>query len=425
VVEQQSHNYNVEHLIIIQVTFNEYDCVYRLVFNCCFFNEAFCSSRSSLGNITPSTLQKYKMIIAACGGCCLDIYSIMKQFPTPNTKQRVDSSHVEVGGNATNVLTVLSHLIDGTHSIETNDKQIRLLTMIGKDLFANQIQSMLNTIKMDCSHIVYNGNTTTPFSQILVTGENHSERTIIHCAASEELNSSSNVNAELFLNDVGVLFLDGRQLRAAEQLVNYVDYSKTIVYLELERIREIQLLDLIKYANFVTCSESFIDEYLNRLNIDEQCDRIGRVLSEIYNQMKLIDQSFVVVTIGSRGSLLLTKKHIQNMKQINTYATVSEFLEQTVDSAFVTECHLTTENNGTYVLYHCPAYKNLEVKDTTGAGDSFNASILYSLHYNSSWSIPQTLQFASIVSANICSEIGIRDGLNKIYTDQIVHSMSQ
>jgi sugar/nucleoside kinase (ribokinase family) len=56
----------------------------------------------------------------------------------------------------------------------------------------------------------------------------------------------------------------------------------------------------------------------------------------------------------------------------------------------------------------CPALQEA-VADTTGAGDAFIGSVLYSLALG--LSRPQMLQLASVVAACKCTELGARPGL--------------
>ncbi len=423
------------------------------------------------------------IVIACCGVCCLDMYSVMSQFPRSNTKTRTESTaHSEVGGNATNVLLCLSALLQlhaerRRHDDQSPNISVRLLSKVGDDLFGQYVLQLLSGgLFDDIDHCTRQGKVnidttfvarergSTAISHIIVSGSRHEERTIIHSPASTSELLLNETDASLFLRDIDLLFLDGRHVHAAKQLVQHCSRIQTSikVVLELERIKpsEPELLDLIPYSHYILCSESFIDEYvsheklsvhsLNRFNSEDgddgdEGDKIIGTMVHLFERMKTpTSNSYVNISFGSRGSLLLTRRSnfLQEAKE-QQYA--SQFVETSL-SRIVTQV-TANDNNGdtcsssnapiitrdvvaeeeiirptvsyarvhthdSYVLVHCQAWKQLSLRDTTCAGDSFHASLVHSI-VSPVLNEGVALQNASILAGFVCSDIGLRKGVNK------------
>ncbi len=75
---------------------------------------------------------------------------------------------------------------------------------------------------------------------------------------------------------------------------------------------------------------------------------------------------------------------------------------------------ITDGANGTFAydgthFYHCPALRNGEIVDTTGAGDAFGVGMTYGLA--SGWDLPNCLRAGTINAASVLSFIGAQQGL--------------
>ncbi len=413
-------------------------------------------------------------VIACCGVCCLDMYSVMSQFPRPNTKTRTESTaHSEVGGNATNVLLCLSALLQlyaerRRHDDQSPNISVRLLSKVGDDLFGQHVLQLLSGgLFDDIDHCTRQGKVnidttfvtrergSTAISHIIVSGSRHEERTIIHSPASTSELLLNETDASLFLRDIDLLFLDGRYVHAAKQLVQHCSRIQTSikVVLELERIKpsEPELLDLIPYSHYILCSESFIDEYvsheklsvhsLNRFNSEDgddgdEGDKIIGTMVHLFERMKTpTSNSYVNISFGSRGSLLLTR--ISNfLHEAKEQQYSSQFVETSL-SHIVTQVTANDDDTAPiitrdvpdeeeiirptvsyarlcneYVLIHCRAWKQLPLKDTTCAGDSFHASLVHSI-VSPVLNEGVALQNASILAGFVCSDIGLRKGVNR------------
>jgi sulfofructose kinase len=62
-------------------------------------------------------------------------------------------------------------------------------------------------------------------------------------------------------------------------------------------------------------------------------------------------------------------------------------------------------------VYASPAYE-VDVVDTTGAGDTFHGAFLYGLL--AGWSVERTLDFSNAAAALCCTELGARGGARSL-----------
>lgn len=361
-------------------------------------------------------------VIVSCGICCLDMYCIMKEYPKPNTKTRADSTHIEVGGNASNMLATLNMLSE-------RKWECRLVAKMGEDVFGREVMRLLSNDGINTDFIIQCNTCSTATSHIIVSGEYHGERTIIHVGVKEQLNPKE-LDMDRLLNNVDLFFMDGRQLNVAAEMVKTLAArpldSRPKIMLELERIKEMEIFDLLQYCDYVVCSESFIDEYVTQKKLNYTSERkIVDVMINLYNGINhTVLSSFVNVSLGAQGSLILTRRSIAtNEECICSLSELLQFMTQDRKLIYASErktmpiVKIAKVESGEMVfnLVYCTSWNQLPVKDTTCAGDSFHAGLIYSMLSipESQWDEGKFLQFASIVAAHVCSEIGLRKGLEK------------
>ncbi|MFH0875988.1 MAG: PfkB family carbohydrate kinase [archaeon] len=187
----------------------------------------------------------------------------------------------------------------------------------------------------------------------IIVDKNTNSRTILHRSGpsyDEILDFSERV-----VENVDLVFLDGRFHNSALKLAKYAHAKNIPVFVDAEK-EEHFVQDLFPYANIIKTSKRFSQSFYKSNNIEK-------------NLRKIISTGAVaaITTLGQDGSILLTHEGL------------SKFDAASCNSI-----------------------------DTTGAGDVFNAGIIFG--YLNKWKWNDTMNFASKISSIKCESFGARKG---------------
>lgn len=280
--------------------------------------------------------------VLGLGIATIDYIVSVDKFPNPDDKIRSENWSIEGGGNCANTLVALSRL-----GIQTS-----ILTKIGTDSIGKHIKESLNKEDVSTENLHQSGDAS-PYSFIIVD-TNQNTRTIIHhpgALYSDDIPFNDNS-----LDNVDLLYLDGRFYKTAKQLALNAKKQEIPIVLEAERTG-LYVEDILQFVDVVITSERYHHDYFGNNHFKANLER-----------MIAQGPSIAITTLGEKGS-------------------IARMPDQTI---------------------LVDAYKT-EVVDTTGAGDAFIAGFIYG--YIKDWNIKRCLDFASKLSAKKCQEIGCRKGL--------------
>jgi sugar/nucleoside kinase (ribokinase family) len=262
------------------------------------------------------------------------------------------------------------------------------------------------------------------FERIVDTEKN--TRTSIHVPINEELTVSEIPNT--LLQNVDLLYCDGRHAEVAcrvLEMIQELNDKQIPCVLDAEKLRGHNFDKLLREATYIITNKQFpIQFLLQKQSTTTTTDLLSGLTSILKNGIA----KFVVTTLGSQGSILLTRyEHISTLSNSFTISTkniktFSELESEVILSKQnrISKSNYTTQNaisffhfldphctsSDPFIGLHCSAYplSSSEIVNTTGAGDSFIATVCYCLLHN--YSIEKMLLLASFVAAMKCRESG-------------------
>lgn len=284
--------------------------------------------------------------IVGIGRCTLDIIFRLPEFPTWEKGVVYDEYSIDGGGQVGTGLVAASKLGATTGYIGT----------AGTDYAGDLKLESLCEWDVDTSHVIRREG---PDGQVILvtvqsgTGErvfNHSDRLDSEPVRPEELDYD-------YITDADYLLIDGSHAEAALQAAKWMSEAGKQVMLDGSKTKKPisqATKNLIPYVDVLVCGAGFAE----KLTGEPDVYRAGkRVLEQGPN--------LFVETLGEKGSITVTKEG----------------------------------------SFNTPAF-NVDVKDTTGAGDVFHGAYLYGLIKG--WSHQRIALFSTAVSALKCTRIGGR-----------------
>ena len=289
-----------------------------------------------------------KLICAGLGLCALDYTFQVDKYPRLDDKIEAASFSRQGGGPVPTALCALSRL----------GVQSAFIGKCGKDGEGRFLREELKRFGVNTSGLILDPDSRTPRAFILVEKEN-GKRTVILDRTETSALSADEFKIDL-IKKAKFLLIDGREVETSLTAAMLMKKSGGEVILDAGSPRK-NIGDILPYVDHLVVS--------NRFSIDftQEVDPGNAAL-------KLAHMGFksVVITSGSKGCLGATP-----------------------DGLF----------------YQQEAFE-VDVVDTTGAGDVFHGGFIYGL--TQGWELPKILEFASAVAAIKCTRLGGRRGIPEL-----------
>ncbi|XP_011165815.1 ketohexokinase isoform X2 [Solenopsis invicta] len=276
-----------------------------------------------------SSTEAHMFKILCVGRACLDIVQMCVQFPSEDSCQRWQR-----GGNASNTCTVLSLI----------GQPCELLACLSTDEHSNFLQSDLRKYKIDYSHCPMIKDIGCPVATIIL--------------------SSSTGSRTILYNNQGFPELT---LKNFEQL-NLEEYSW--IHFEGRNVDEVLLMiqRIENYNNSLNCTRDCATK--NRIpitiSVELESPRAGPRLLEL---LPYVDVAFVAKEFA-------TNLGFDNMDEV--IHNIGRDFKETIISAWAEQG--ATARTPCGAIIRSPAFPPHKVIDTLGAGDTFNAAVLYYLN---------------------------------------------
>jgi sugar/nucleoside kinase (ribokinase family) len=234
-------------------------------------------------------------------------------------------------------------------------KKSAFISMLGDDLIGKKIIEGLEEEGVDCDAIELTESAMSPFSFVQVNKRSGKRSIAYYPGPSQSL--TFNKKAKELIKKGKILAIDGFVPQEDLKAVKYAHEQGVKVMLDANKILA-GTEELLPHIDYLITSEAFLFEYSGNKNIEFS-------LKKIYRDSR---PDILVTTLGSKGSVAF------------------------VDSKIV------------YVDSF-----NVEVLNTTGAGDVYHGAFLYGILKE--WCIKDIMIFSSAVAAIKCKSYGGRQAI--------------
>jgi sulfofructose kinase len=225
---------------------------------------------------------------------------------------------------------------------------------IGDDELGSFSLNSLRQEGVDVSSVITEPNATNQFAMIIVNGAS-GERTILWNRDEKLMYREGELRKEEVCSG-RLLHLDGHEIHAAIQCARWAREEGIPTIVDLDKVEPLTS-ELIKKIDFIITSSRFPTLFTGISDRE-------KALIEMQRQTP----GFLCATLGREGAVALVEGNILQLKGFE-----------------------------------------VDVVDTTGAGDVFHAGFIYGLLQH--WEVREILRFANAVAALKCRELGGRKGI--------------
>ena len=301
-------------------------------------------------------------VILLLGDINIDTVWPVAEFPTPGRDGLTETVAVEIGGTVVNSSILLDNL----------GQRTCLLGCIGKDVWANHMKQRLEQTNINLTHVHEKSESTTGLTFIIATPDG--ERTMFSYRGANTKFEIQDIDEECF-KDAAILQISGYALLESPQ--------KDAVW---------RAVDLAKNHNVQISLDTGLDPALKKP------DDLRRLINEL-----------AICISGSQETSAL-------FNTTSPEEAADSLLSSGVRLAAIKlgekGCFIADEKNH----FLCPPF-HVNAVDTTGAGDSFSAGILYAWKHG--FSLPASAVLANALGALAATVYGA--GLSLPDKQQIIN----
>ena len=280
-------------------------------------------------------------------GCAtFDFLGIIPEMPQFDDEIKMSRTSQQGGGEVATALVALAKL----------GSSVGFIGKIGDDLIGECIQQDFNNYNIDISNLVVQNSASSPVSMVLIS-QLTGERAILGCQHSMSDLLPSDIDTDIIKRS-RYLHLDGYWRQSAIAAAKFARDSGVKVVLDADVLSyDSEVSKLIELTDIVIASKNFSRLFSNTDDVQKSLEVISS-----------FGPSIVGITLGSEGSFFCNQE-------------------------------------GTF---YTPSFQ-VEVVDTTGAGDVFHGAFIRGLLEG--WELCKVAEFASAVAAIKCTKLGGREGI--------------
>jgi sugar/nucleoside kinase (ribokinase family) len=278
----------------------------------------------------------------------VDHLCVVSRFPERDTKPKVDGFARAAGGQAASAMVLLSRL----------GLRTKYVGKVGGDEIGAFSLESIRSEGVDTSDVAVVPGVTNQIAMVIVD-RGRAERTILWHRPAEIATHPEEITPEKVARG-RILLVDGHDAPAAARAAAIAKDQGIPVVLDAESVKE-GTEDVVRNTDILIASRRFPRRFTGASHLDAAVTAIRDLGPRI-----------VGVTLGRLGAVVMV-----------------------ADGS----------------VWASPSY-DVDVVDTTGAGDTFHGAFIYGLL--AGWSVECTLDFANAVAALCCTELGARGGARSL-----------
>lgn len=206
----------------------------------------------------------------------------MNEYPTENTKNRVER-HIECGGGPAS---------NGAYLLQKWGMPTIICSVVGDDYYGDRIIDDFIQVGADIRYIEKNNGHFTDSSYIIANMSNGS-RTIITSKDDKVRKLNHDV-----LDKCDVILIDGEHPETAHQVLD--NNPNAISVIDASRLND-DVKSLCKKVKYVVCSHEFAEEFSNKkLDYDDI-----NLLTEVHKEMSDYFKTNIIITLEAKGSFTI------------------------------------------------------------------------------------------------------------------------
>ena len=290
------------------------------------------------------------MRVLGVGHCTLDYIGVVDRFVEPDFKKEFLQFSTQGGGAAATAMVALSRW-----GIATG-----FVGKVGSDQRGDEIERTLAEEGVDTRGLVHQNGGVSQMSFIVVESSTGRKTTYITTGTVEEL-TPSEVDASI-LDGVEIMLCDSTHTEAEMQLMRAAKERGVTVVLDASAMSP-DIREAVAHADYLVASERFASQFAGVGELESLCHA-------------LLERgpSTAIVTLGNEGSVAMSSS----------------------DRKLVRE----------------EAYEDVNVVDTTGAGDIYHGAIIYGILQK--WDLARIVRFANVAAGLSCEGIGGRSAIPSV-----------
>ena len=230
-------------------------------------------------------------VVLIIGSCGMDRLLTVKKYPNPDDKLRTTGYREVGGGNGSNTAAAMG-LLSTALFLKEKNVRIRFLGKVGADAVGDQLIQELKDSNVDTSSPLFRRGekgTTTGITNVIVSEEEHT-RTCIHTPGTcgeLTMEEARAVDIDEVFRDVVHFHSDSRHTEVSAYLSEQAKERGISVSCDSERDRGTRFQDrLVEICDTLFCNSDYLEEYLNKLNNENEANRKSEPLPEPQIEMK-------------------------------------------------------------------------------------------------------------------------------------------
>lgn len=305
--------------------------------------------------------------IACVGILCVDaLGKPVDSLPEKGKLKLVDNITLQIGGCAANVSISLAKI----------GLPVSVIGRIGKDKLGEILLETLKTEKVEVNGLKTDPAVSTSASLVMISSD--SERSIVHSMGANQYFCYEDIDLDIIrgariLLVAGTFLMPGFDGKGTEKLLKFATANNVLCCLDTAWDATGEWMN--KIENCLPYLDWFMPSYEEACKLSDKAD-----LKEIAEHFFSKGVKNVIIKLDRQGCFVMPKNE-----------------------------------NGLIV----PSYSKINVKDSSGAGDSFCAGFISGL-YNQ-WDVIKCAHFANAVGAHCVMEIGTTSGIKSM--DQVLKFM--